>query len=123
MQKWLGLLRGVLLAVAAVSLVTCTYPQRHLTSAQVASCRAEGGFESRSAFGHPICQIGFVDAGKICRSKSDCNGRCLVSMDGAGPWPKSGDFVAGTCESHRYTPGCFATVEGGKLQDDTVCEE
>lgn len=122
-KGWTMLTRFFLLSMLAFSLTTCAGPRKHLSSKEAASCRAEGGYESRTAFGYPICQHIFADAGKTCLGKSDCLGRCLSSLDGEGPWPKAGDTATGKCQATEYFPGCHAVVERGKLQDSGICDD
>ena len=116
-------LRIVLLSVLALGLTTCSGPRKHLKPAEAASCRANGGYESSSAFGFPICQHRYSDAGKTCDGKANCLGRCLFEHSGSGPFPKAGDTASGKCQPTSYYPGCYAEVEGGKLQDDGLCED
>jgi hypothetical protein len=105
---------------------SCAAPPKKLSRVERASCAAEGGFESRSAFGFPICQIRYADGGKICAGKADCQGRCILSVDGEpnAPLPKPGQAATGICDATQYNPGCFATIEGGKVTAEGAwCEE
>jgi hypothetical protein len=98
-----------------------TTPRGRLSDAQVSACSAEGGFESRSAFGAPICQLAYADAGKACAGKSDCQGACLSNTPAQ---PRAiGAVAVGQCQAHRYEPGCHAVVEGGKLATGDICED
>jgi hypothetical protein len=104
------------LLLAALMLTSCAQPAKTLSKAERKACVAEGGYESRSAFGYPICQADFADAGRTCSDKSDCQGRCLVMLDGPpGPLPQPGDPAKGVCQPRSYTPGCYAEVEQGKV--------
>jgi hypothetical protein len=106
------------LLLAALMLTSCAQPAKSLSTAERKACLAEGGYESRSAFGYPICQADFADSGRACSDKSDCQGRCLLMLDGPpGPVPKPGDAAKGICEPRRYTPGCYAEVVDGKVSN------
>lgn len=89
-------------------------------------CIAQHGYESLSAFGYPICQLHYSDAGKTCSGKADCLGQCRLSVDGPHETPRSlaGQAAKGLCTAERYSPGCFVTIEGGKVTaGGAICEE
>ena len=113
------------LAVCAIlfgALASCaTGPHGKLPKAQVLACRAEGGFESRSAFGFPLCQVAYADGGKTCSGQHDCQGRCL--SDTPEQSRSIGAPAVGQCQAHHYEPGCHAVVEGGKLATQDFCED
>ncbi|WP_051695212.1 hypothetical protein [Caulobacter sp. UNC358MFTsu5.1] len=91
-----------------------------LPRAEAASCRAGGGYESRAAFGYPICQHDYADAGKVCSGKNDCQGGCLFDSV-QGPATPVGTAVIGHCQPTAYYPGCYARVEGGKTSGPEIC--
>ena len=89
-------------------------------------CIAQHGYESRSAFGYPICQLHYSDAGKTCSGKADCLGQCRSSVDGPqeSTHPLAGQETKGLCTAEKYSPGCFVTIEGGKVTaNGAICED
>ena len=100
---------------------SCSTPPKRLATAEARTCRAQGGYESRSPFGSPFCQFSYIDGGKTCSAKADCQGRCQIDLDGRPTQPKPGDAVAGKCQAERSTFGCYASVEEGKLVGDGTC--
>ncbi len=113
------------LAVRAIlfgALASCaTSRSANLSKAQLAACHAEGGVERRSAFGFPLCQVAYADAGKTCSGKQDCQGLCL--SDTPKQSRRIGSPAIGQCQAGRYAPGCHAAVEGGKLSTQDICED
>ena len=107
----------VAVGIAAILVTSCVDPSVRLTAVERRTCVADGGYESRSAFGFPICQKRYADGGKSCLGNPDCEGRCLLGVDGPPErqLPKPGDQARGMCEAQRYTPGCYATIEGGRV--------
>ena len=102
------------------------YPLKRLSVTEARACAAKDGHESRSAFGAPICLIRYSDAGRVCKGKTDCLGRCL--NESAAFWdavPKDlnpiGMAAPGQCEAADYTPGCYFEVEGGKISTPGIC--
>lgn len=123
-----GLFMRHLIVVAFVALAfsaaSCADPrERGLNPAERTACRASGGYESVSAFGFPICQIDYADAGNVCSSASDCTGRCLAEAPTEPLVGRIGTEAEGRCEPRRYTPGCHALVENGKLATPYICDD
>ena len=119
------LLASAILA-AFTTLNSCAGPAKRLPAAELHQCVASGGFESRSPFGLPFCQFRYGDGGKICSDKTDCQGRCLVDIEGgpSDPVPKPGSPAQGRCEAVKSTFGCFAKVEAGKIDSEgAICED
>ncbi|MEN3748818.1 hypothetical protein TPR58_16710 [Sphingomonas sp. HF-S3] len=105
---------------------SCGMPRKSLSATELSSCKSQGGYESRTAFGSPICQFDYSDALKVCSDKSDCKGMCRLMVTGASGEPSSrpGDPAQGQCQATSYDPGCYATVEGGKITGDgAICED
>lgn len=72
----------------------------------------EGGVvRQEGMLGMYRCVKPFADAGKACRSKSDCEGKCLATDDAM---PDAD--VTGACQADDSPFGCYAEVEGGKIQ-------
>ncbi len=64
------------------------------------------------------CVVPYTDAGKSCRTKSDCSGQCLASGD-AELVP--GTAATGVCQrdmSQNF--GCRQRIDGG-LAQGTIC--
>lgn len=76
------------------------------------ACAASGGVvRQEGMLGLYRCVKPFADAGKACRSKSDCEGKCLATDD-AMPDQE----VVGACQAEDSPFGCYAEVEDGKIQ-------
>jgi hypothetical protein len=105
---------------------SCSSLPERLDVSESRICVAQGRYESSSAFGFPICQFRYADGGKTCVDKADCQGRCLMSVDGPRQTriPRGGEAAKGLCQAQQYNPGCFATIEGGKITaEGAVCED
>lgn len=110
--------------VAGIAVGSCVHPPRKMSRSDAKACTAQGGYESRSPFGFPFCQFRYSDGGKQCSGKSDCEGRCLHSVDGGpkDPVPKPGDPAKGLCEAEKSSFGCYAVVEDGKIAGEgAIC--
>lgn len=76
-------------------------------------------------FGSPTCVTKYADVGKVCRSKSDCLGSCIVEL--GRPEINGRDFGVGVETSGRCAPqdaldGCYSTVENGKVTE-SICSD
>lgn len=86
-----------------------------LPSTQLRACAAAGGFiAQRGKGGRAMCVHPYADAGKACRTKTDCLGRCIA--DKADGLPQAGEAVAGRCEPDDKLFGCYAEVHDGKAR-------
>lgn len=76
------------------------------------ACTAQGGkIQPVCMRGLPACVIPYADAGKTCRDKADCQGRCLYQ----GERPADPETpVTGQCQATSNPCGCFAEVEHGR---------
>lgn len=75
------------------------------------ACRGAGGeVRQEGMLGMYRCVKPYADAGKACRSKSDCEGKCLATDDAA---PDA--EVTGACQANDSPFGCYAEVEDGKV--------
>ena len=108
----------------ALTLANCA-GARHwgLSAPDLAQCRSGGGYESSSPFGSPICQKDYADGGKVCRSRTDCTGRCLSDAPENAGAVAVGSVVTGRCEPQRSTFGCHGEVENGKLAEPYICDD
>lgn len=120
------ILRSALaLTFALASAVGCArHPTRltTLSAAEVRSCLASGGYESRTPFGQPFCQQSYPDGGRSCSAKSDCAGRCISEGDQAKA-AALGAPSSGLCEKDHESFACFAVVDGGKIASPYTCYE
>jgi len=76
------------------------------------ACAARGGrIQPVCMRGAPACVVPYRDAGKTCRDKADCQGRCLYQ----GQRPADPEApVTGQCQATSNPCGCFAEVEHGR---------
>jgi len=80
------------------------------------ACAASGGVvRQEGMLGMYRCVRPFADAGKACRSKSDCEGKCLATDDATPD-----QDVIGACQAEDSPFGCYAEVEDGKIQN-AIC--
>jgi hypothetical protein len=82
-------------------------------------CAARGEFLDRGGmFASATCVRRFADAGKVCRSKSDCLGSCIIELGTAENREREyqvGQMAEGRCARQSALAGCLATVDGGKV--------
>jgi len=109
-----------------LSVGACAFPdaqgtdqRRQIPTAR--SCAAQGKvLDHFGMFGSPTCVTRYADAGKVCRSKSDCLGRCVVRL---GTDETNGrDFSVGVetngqCAKQDALDGCYSTVERGRVTE------
>lgn len=62
--------------------------------------------------GKPFCALVPADAGKICRSSSQCEIACVSKVD---PRYAKTPFVIGECLRSTRHDGCYFYVEGGRV--------
>lgn len=88
-------------------------------AAAEADCAAVGGkLMPLGRLQRVQCVVPYADAGKSCRTKSDCSGQCLASGD-AELVP--GTAATGVCQrdmSQNF--GCRQRIDGG-LAQGTIC--
>ena len=88
-------------------------------STDVANCAARGGVvDTVGRMQRQVCRIPFADAGKTCRNKTDCAGRCIYDREEGGGEPTGA--VTGKCQQYATQFGCFSEVDGGKIKS-TIC--
>lgn len=80
------------------------------------ACSAEGGVvRDVGMFATPACVKPYLDAGKACRGKLDCQGACLAGHDAV-----IGEATTGTCQKDTHDIfGCQDTVEDGRAAAGT----
>lgn len=126
-------MRQVLISLRLITLATlllipgsCSAPPKRLDPAELRTCLAQGGYESGGPFGNPFCQFRYADGGRSCSGKMDCQGRCILWVDGEpnDPLPQPGDTAVGVCEAEQSTFGCYAVVEQGRISPSgAICWE
>lgn len=100
--------------------------ERQYETATARSCAAKGAFlDRRGMFGTAMCVTPYADAGKVCRFKSECVGRCMVEL--GTPETNARDYsigveTVGKCEPDDRTFGCYAVVDAGKVTE-AVCDD
>jgi hypothetical protein len=82
---------------------------------QDACAKAGGEVRQEGMLGMYRCVKPYADAGKTCRSKSDCEGKCLA-VDDALPDQQT----TGVCQADDGPFGCYAEVEDGKISN-AIC--
>jgi len=83
--------------------------------AREAECRAAGGDWARFGVRDHLCGIYSCaprtkDAGKPCRSRSECEHLCITKAA-----PRVGAEVVGECTAVKTSFGCFTHVDGGRI--------
>ena len=111
---------GLLLVLCGCSSVHEWRSDRQLEHAHAAArakidepaCRAAGGqVRGVGMFATPACVVPYADAGKACRDKSDCQGRCIVMETRVA----EGTPIAGTCQPNDQLFGCWVEVVEGRV--------
>ena len=84
---------------------------RSLAEIDKAECARKGGeVRQEGMLGLYRCVLPYKDAGTVCRSSDDCEGKCLAS-DGLAV----GAAAEGTCQPTDSPFGCYAEIEDGKV--------
>ncbi len=80
------------------------------------ACEGAGGeVRQEGMLGMYRCVKSYADAGKTCRSKSDCEGKCLATDDAMPD-----EETVGACQADDSPFGCYAEVEDGKITN-AIC--
>jgi hypothetical protein len=82
---------------------------------QEACSNAGGEVRQEGMLGMYRCVKPYADAGKACRSKSDCEGKCLAADDAAPD-----KETTGVCQADDSPFGCYAEVEDGRITN-AIC--
>lgn len=82
-------------------------------------CKAQQGEWVVPEQGEPFCALVPADAGKICRSGSQCEIACVSKVD---PRYAKTPFVVGECLRTTRRDGCYFYVEGGRVAH-AYCKE
>lgn len=79
------------------------------------ACTDRGGNWRRVCMrGNWSCVMPYADAGKVCRDKKDCTGRCQYQGKGDA-MPPAGTPATGVCQRNSDPCGCFTEVRDGKV--------
>ncbi len=58
------------------------------------------------------CVVPYADAGKACRDKADCEGKCLLGPESDAV---TGAEATGVCQANDSPFGCYAEIVDGKV--------
>ncbi len=77
------------------------------------ACAARNGeIRQEGLLGTWRCVVPYADAGKACRDKTDCEGKCLLSPESDAV---TGAEAAGLCQANDSPFGCYAEIVEGKV--------
>lgn len=77
------------------------------------ACAAKGGeVRQEGMLGTWRCVVPYADAGKACRDKADCEGKCLLPPESEAV---TGGEATGACQANDSPFGCYAEVIDGKV--------
>ncbi len=77
------------------------------------ACAARNGeVRQEGLLGAWRCVAPYADAGKVCRDKADCEGKCLL---GPGADAVTGAEAPGICQANDSPFGCYAEIVDGKV--------
>ena len=77
------------------------------------ACAANGGeVRQEGLLGTWRCVTPFPDAGKACRDKADCEGKCLLPPDASAA---TDEEAIGACQANDSPFGCYAEISGGRV--------
>lgn len=77
------------------------------------ACAAKGGeVRQEGMLGTYRCTVPYADAGRICRDRSDCEGKCLLGPDSEAA---TGEEATGACQANDSPFGCYAELVDGKV--------
>jgi hypothetical protein len=91
---------------------------RTMIESEAAACSARGGkLGYRGLALAPFCTMRHSDGGKACRSQSECDGECIVDIEGKPAAMRSlspGAAAVGRCTAASPHLGCYVPVDGGE---------
>lgn len=83
---------------------------KKLTAAEVQKCKEDGGIvKNVGMMETPKCVIPYADAGKSCKSASDCMKSCVTTKSDV----QLGAKISGECQRDNALYGCYSIVEDG----------
>jgi hypothetical protein len=112
---------AILSALAALTIGGCTpveppqsgsdQPSGDMTPAARVACTSAGGrVERRGRVGAELCVKPFADAGKACTDTSQCQGKCVGTVEQTAMVGS----VAGQCQADDALFGCYSEIRNGK---------
>lgn len=85
-------------------------PNTPLTKAEIQKCKEDGGVVKNVGLMEiPKCVIPYKDAGKVCKSSSECSASCVVMKSNI----PMGTKISGECQHDNALYGCYVLVEDG----------
>ena len=106
------------LALLTAPLATACAPPPTPEEIAAADCASRGGTMERVGRMQSLqCVVKYADAGRPCRTGSDCLGDCRTEASVA---VLEGRATTGVCQVDTNRFGCFTTIEDGKAQA-TLC--
>jgi hypothetical protein len=87
-----------------------------LTPAERAQCAAaHGQIAIAGLSGEEMCALPYRDAGRSCKSSSQCAGDCRYEGSDAQGDARRHRTVSGRCQAFAYPYGCRVNVENGRV--------
>lgn len=112
------LILAVLALMSAPMAVTACAPAPTPEEIAAADCASRGGkMQEVGRLRTLQCVIQYADAGRPCRTGSDCRGDCRTEGSVA---VLVGRETTGVCQATSDRFGCYTTVENGKAEP-TIC--
>jgi len=83
-----------------------------LSAVERAVCLSKNGVVERAGLlGSERCTLSYTDGGNICIDSSNCQGKCLTTVNKKGT-----GAISGQCQKTDNPFGCHSEVLGGKVQ-------
>jgi len=112
------LLLAVLALLTSSLTMTACAPRPTAEEIAAADCAARGGSMREVGRLRTLqCVIKYSDAGRPCRTGSDCRGDCRTEGSVA---VLVGRETTGVCQADSNRFGCYTTIENGKAEA-TIC--
>lgn len=95
---------------ASASPDTRSASEKKLTAAEIQKCKQDGGVVKNVGLMEiPKCVITYADAGKVCKSSSECTTSCVTMKSDI----QMGAETSGECQRDNALYGCYSVVEDG----------
>lgn len=109
---------AALALIAAPMTTTACAPAPSPAEIAAADCASRGGTMTPVGRMQTLqCVIAYSDAGKACRTGSDCLGDCRTEGNVA---PPPGREITGVCQATSDRFGCYTRIENGRAEP-TIC--
>lgn len=77
------------------------------------ACAAKRGeIRQEGLLGTWRCVVPYADAGKACRDKADCEGKCLLPPESTAA---TDEEATGACQANDSPFGCYAEIVDGRV--------